>query len=45
MRLVADVRRVVLLSLSFWMQVFGLAVLVLPELWSPALSGCCSTCR
>ncbi|TIN20204.1 MAG: lysozyme [Mesorhizobium sp.] len=33
MRLVADVRRVVLLSLSFWMQVFGLAVLVLPELW------------
>ncbi|MBZ9683192.1 lysozyme [Mesorhizobium sp. CO1-1-2] len=32
-RLVPDVRRVVLLSLSFWMQVFGLAVLVLPELW------------
>lgn len=33
MRLVPDVRRVVLLSLSFWMQVFGLAVLILPELW------------
>ncbi len=33
MRLVPDVRRVVLLSLSFWMQAFGLAVLVLPELW------------
>lgn len=33
MRLVTDVRRVVLLSLSFWMQVFGLAALVLPEVW------------
>ncbi|PBB80267.1 MULTISPECIES: lysozyme [unclassified Mesorhizobium] len=33
MRLVPDVRRVVLLSLSFWMQVFGLAVLIVPELW------------
>lgn len=33
MRLVPDVRRVVLLSLSFWMQVFGLAVLILPEVW------------
>lgn len=32
-RFIADVRRVVLLSLSFWMQVFGLAVLVLPELY------------
>ncbi len=31
-RLVADWRRVVLLSLSFWMQVAGLAVLILPEL-------------
>ncbi|RWC25927.1 MAG: hypothetical protein EOS27_27125 [Mesorhizobium sp.] len=32
-RLVTDWRRVVLLSLSFWMMVAGLAVLVLPELW------------
>lgn len=32
-RLIADWRRVVLLSLSFWMQVAGLAVLVLPELY------------
>lgn len=33
MRLVPDWRRVALLSLSFWMQVAGLAVMVLPELW------------
>jgi lysozyme len=32
MRLVPDWRRVLLLSLSFWMQVAGLAVLILPEL-------------
>lgn len=32
-RLVTDWRRVALLSLSFWMQVAGLAVLVLPEIW------------
>jgi GH24 family phage-related lysozyme (muramidase) len=32
LRLVTDWRRVVLLSLSFWMQVAGLAVLILPEL-------------
>lgn len=31
-RLVTDWRRVVLVSLSFWMQVFGLLALVLPEL-------------
>lgn len=31
-RFVADWRRVVLLSFSFWMQAAGLAVLVLPEL-------------
>jgi len=30
--LVADWRRVLLLSLSFWMQVAGLAVLIVPEL-------------
>lgn len=33
MQLVDNWRRVVLLSLSFWMQVAGLAVLVLPELY------------
>ncbi|CDX26619.1 Lysozyme [Mesorhizobium plurifarium] len=33
MRLVTDWRRVVLLSLSFWMQILGIAVLVLPEFW------------
>jgi lysozyme len=33
MRLVSDWRRVLLLSLSFWMQAAGLAVLILPELW------------
>jgi GH24 family phage-related lysozyme (muramidase) len=33
MRLVSDWRRVVLLSLSFWMQVAGLLVLILPEIW------------
>jgi lysozyme len=32
MRLVTDWRRVVLLSLSFWMQLAGLAVLIAPEL-------------
>lgn len=32
-RLVADWRRVLLLSLSFWMQAAGLAVLILPELY------------
>lgn len=32
MRLIDDWRRVLLLSLSFWMQVAGLAVLILPEL-------------
>ncbi|WP_167484081.1 lysozyme [Mesorhizobium tamadayense] len=32
-RPVAEWRRVVLLSLSFWMQILGLAVLVLPELY------------
>lgn len=32
MPLIPDWRRVVLLSLSFWMQVAGLAVLILPEL-------------
>jgi len=32
-RLVPDARRVLLLSMSFWMQVFGLAVLVLPEVY------------
>jgi GH24 family phage-related lysozyme (muramidase) len=31
-RLVSDWRRVLLLSLSFWMQVAGLLVLILPEL-------------
>jgi GH24 family phage-related lysozyme (muramidase) len=30
---ISDWRRVVALSLSFWMQVAGLLVLVLPELW------------
>lgn len=33
MRLVPDWRRVLLLSLSFWMQIAGIAVLILPELW------------
>jgi GH24 family phage-related lysozyme (muramidase) len=32
MKLVSDWRRVLLLSLSFWMQVAGLLVLILPEL-------------
>jgi len=32
-RLVEDWRRVVLLSMSFWMQFAGVAVLLLPELW------------
>lgn len=32
-RLVTDWRRVLALSLSFWMQIFGLLVLILPELW------------
>ncbi len=32
-RLISDWRRVLLLSLSFWMQVAGLLVLILPELW------------
>ncbi len=32
MRLIMDWRRVLLLSLSFWMQVAGLLVLILPEL-------------
>lgn len=31
-KLVSDARRVVLISLSFWMQVAGILVLVLPEL-------------
>src|SRR5690606_40236429 len=31
-RLISDWRRVLLLSLSFWMQVAGLLVLILPEL-------------
>lgn len=33
MPLVPDWRRVMLLSFSFWMQVAGLAALILPELW------------
>lgn len=32
-RLVADWRRVLLFSLSFWLMFLGLAVLILPELW------------
>ncbi|MBZ9705399.1 lysozyme [Mesorhizobium sp. ESP7-2] len=32
-RLVADWRRVLLLSLSFWMQIAGIVVLIAPELW------------
>lgn len=32
-RIVSDWRRVLLLSLSFWMQIAGLLVLILPELW------------
>ncbi|MBZ9794327.1 lysozyme [Mesorhizobium sp. ES1-4] len=31
--LVPDARRVIALSLSFWMQVAGLALLILPEAW------------
>jgi lysozyme len=31
--LVDNWRRVVALSISFWMQVFGLVVLIAPELW------------
>lgn len=33
MKIVSDWRRVVSLSLSFWMQVAGLLVLIVPELW------------
>ncbi|WP_292451224.1 lysozyme [Mesorhizobium sp.] len=32
-RIIADWRRVLLLSLSFWLMFVGLAVLILPELW------------
>lgn len=33
MPVISDWRRVLLISMSFWMQVAGLLVLVLPELW------------
>src|SRR5690242_18867523 len=32
-KLVSDAGRVVMLSLSFWMQAAGILVLVIPELW------------
>ena len=38
MKLVENWKRVVSISLSFWMQVIGLLILIIPEAWYAASS-------